>query len=83
MKLCGVGIAVVALFGLISVSYADNDVSKNAVALPPMQLHDYSVELKMDRDTYTSPTAPSGLTTLTRETKQPFVGLSFTKPFSK
>jgi hypothetical protein len=81
VKLCGVCVAVVVLFGFAPVSYADNDAPKD-FALPSMQLRDYSVEFKGEKDTVTAPPAPNGLTSLTRESKRPFLGLSFTRPLS-
>ena len=70
-----------ALFGFAPVSYADSDTPK-IFTLPPVQLRDYSVELKIDKSDSAAPTAPAGLTGFTRETKRPFLGLSFTKPLS-
>ena len=81
MKLRGVCVAVVVLFGFAPVSYADNNVPKD-FALPPMQLRDYSVEFKTDKNASAAPTAPTGLTSFTRESKRPFLGLSFKKPLS-
>ena len=81
MKLREVCVAVVVLFGFAPVSYADNNAPKD-FALPSMQLRDYSVEFKADKSANAAPAAPSGLTSITREPKQPFLGLSFTKPFS-
>jgi hypothetical protein len=78
VKLREVCVAVVVLFGFAPVSYADNNAPKD-FALPSMQLRDYSVEFKADKS---ASAAPSGLTSITREPKQPFLGLSFTKPFS-
>ena len=83
MKLHGVCVAVVVLFGFAPVSYADNNAPKNDLALPSLHLHDYSVEFKTDKNASVAPVAPSGLTSLRRESIQPFIGLSFTKPLSK
>ena len=81
MKLYGVCVAVVVIFGFAPVSYADNDAPKD-FALPSMQLRDYSIEFKGEKDAVTAPTAPNGLTSLTRKSKRPFLGLSFTRPLS-
>ena len=81
MKLHGICVAVIVLFGFAPVSYADNNAPKNDLALPSLQLHDF--EFKTDKDASVAPVAPSGLTSLRRESIQPFIGLSFTKPLSK
>ena len=83
MKLHGICVAVIVLFGFAPVSYADNNAPKNDLALPSLHLHDYSVEFKTDKNASVAPVAPSGLTSLRRESIQPFIGLSFTKPLSK
>jgi hypothetical protein len=65
------------------VGYADENAPKKNPALPLLQLRDYSLELKTNKDPSAAPAAPSGLAPLTRETNQPSVGLSITAPLSK
>jgi hypothetical protein len=83
MKKREVCVAVVVVVGLARASYADDNASKKDPALPLLQLRDYSVELKANKNPSLAPAAPAGLTPLSRETIEPSIGLSLTKPLSK
>ena len=78
------GVTIVTVVGLTSVSCADENAPKKNHTLRLLQLRDYSVDLKTDKDPTATPGAPSGLAPLAREADKPSVGLSgITRPLSK
>ncbi len=84
VKLFGCFIAVTATLALTSLGHAvDDPPTKEKSPLPPLKLQDYSLEFKGSKSPDVAPGSPPGLNSLAKETNQPFVGLSFTRPLSK
>jgi hypothetical protein len=83
VKLFGCFITVAATLALTSLGHAADDPPKKKSPLPPLKLQDYSLELKGSKSPDVTPGAPPGLNGLAKETNQPFIGLSFTRPLSK
>lgn len=78
--LCGLVFALCA--GTATSGYAADKAkeAKADFALPSMQLGDYSVKLDTDEPQQTSALAPSGLSTLRKESPRAFLGLSLSRP---
>jgi hypothetical protein len=83
VKLLGFFIAVAAMLGLTSFGRAADSPPKKNGPLPPLQLQDYSLEFKGSKSPDATPGTPPGLNSLAKETNQPFIGLSFSRPLSK
>lgn len=83
MKLLGCFAAVAAMLALMSFGHAADNPPKKNGPLPPLKLQDYSLEFKGNRSPDVAPGSPPGLNGLAKETNQPFIGLSFTRPLSK
>jgi hypothetical protein len=83
VKRVGCLIAVATVLALTSFGHAADNPPKKSGPLPPLKLQDYSLEFKGNRNTDLAPGSPPGLNGLVKETNQPFLGLSFTRPLSK
>ena len=77
--------SLIVLFGLlatVSLGHATDNPAKKDLA-PLLKADEYSLKFQGDREQPLAPSAPSGLSNLSRENNKPFLGLSLTRPLSK